>query len=289
MSLLAVINHRRAHASRTALSTFAACLIAVGWLPQQGLADTYDIGVKLFTDPNCLFGANEFLLLDGGCYANKWAPNSTKGFKMSIVFFNSPQRIDMREYTDACHTLAMPKRTLITGKDRCNPFLGSMYAQFDIRFRSNTCKGQLCSNLAIAVQTFYSASFCAGPAHSIFRYPVQGECLRGSNGTQDLRASGDDSNISLSDYSGSDDCKVRRDTRLKLYSIANKKCYPLYSTRAPRSFSWRVERNTPYTAASDASRSLPSLFTLVAFIVGIAFFPTRHGSTTERWQRATSM
>jgi len=270
--------HRSHHyGSGTALSTILSCLIGAAWL-QLSRADTYDIGVTLFTDANCLFWANNFILLDNGCYANKWAPNSTKGFKMNIVFFNAPQRIDMREYVDDCHTLAMPKRTLTTGTDRCNPFLGSMYAQFDIRFRSNTCKGQLCSNLAIAVQTFYTAAFCAGPAFSIFRYPVQNECMRAFNGTQGLYASGGDSNISLSDYSGSDDCKISKGVRLRTYSITNDFCYPLYTTTAPRSFSWRVERTKPYAAASDAYRSLPSLLVAAVFL-GLA-----EASITGRWR-----
>lgn len=246
----------RLHGSH-ALRVVAACLLFLGWLPQLSHADTYDIGVYLFTDPNCLFQANQFLLLDGGCYANKWAPNSTKGFKMNIVVFNSPEKIDMREYLDDCHTLAMPKRTVITGTERCNPFLGSMYAQFDIRFRSSTCKGPKCSKLAIAVQTFYNQASCTGPAYSIFRYPVQGECLRAFNGTQDLVASGDDRNISLTDYGGSDTCKFESGVRLRTYSITNENCYPLYTLQAPRSFSWRVERITPYAAASDAYRSPP--------------------------------
>lgn len=260
--------HRSHFGSGTALSTILSCLVGAVWL-QSCRADTYDIGVTLFTDANCLFWANNFILLDNGCYANKWAPNSTKGFRMNIVFFNSPQRIDMREYVDDCHTLAMPKRTLTTGTDRCNPFLGSMYAQFDIRFRSNTCKGQLCSNLAIAVQTFYSQASCLGPAFSMFRYPVQNECMRAFNGTQGLLASGGDSNISLSDYSGSDDCKISKGVRLRTYSITNNYCYTLYATVAPRSFSWRVERTKPYAAASDASRSLPSLF-IAALFLGLA-------------------
>lgn len=251
------------------LSTLVACLFGAGWLLRQSHADTYDIGVKLFTDPNCLFKAQDFLLLDGGCYANKWAPNATKGYRMNIVYFNSPERIDMRDFADDCHTLAMPKRTMTAGKDVCNPFLGSMYAQFDIRFRSNTCQGDMCSNLAIAVQTFYKQYGCSGPAHAIFRFPVQGECLRAMNGTQKLLASGDDSNISLVDYSGGDDCNPGRDIRVRDYSINNQYCYPLYTAEPPRSFSWRVERNTPYKAASDGCRSLPGLFTFMALVAGL--------------------
>jgi len=262
-------SHRWPHASQSALSTLTACLFSAGWLLRLSRADTYDIGITLFTDVNCLFWANEFKILDNGCYANRWAPNSTKGFKMNIVYFNSPARIDMREYADDCSTLAMPKRKLVSGTNRCTPFLGSMYAQFDIHRRSNTCMGPQCSNLAVAVQTFYTAASCTGPAHMIFRFPVQGECLRAINGTQDLMASGDDSNISLIDYGGGDDCTVTKDVRIRTYSITNQFCYPLYSQEAPRSFSWRVERNTPYTAASDAFRSLPGFFTLVTLVTSL--------------------
>jgi len=258
------LTHRSSHSMLRALIT---CLFSAGWLLQLSRADTYDIGVKLFTDANCLFYANEFLLLDGGCYANKWAPNGTKGFRMNIVYFNSPQRIDMREYGDDCHNLAMPKRTVQSGVDICNPFLGSMYAQFDIRFRSNTCKGQLCSNLAVAVQTFYTAGSCTGPAYSNFRFPVQGECLRAMNGTQHLL--GNDSYISLVDYAGGDDCTASKGVRVRTYSITNQYCYPLYTSEAPRSFSWRVERNIPYAAVSDGFRPLPGFFTLVVLFMGL--------------------
>lgn len=277
---------RRTHNGHTALGTVVACLVGAGWLPLLGRADTYDIGVNLYTDANCLFWSNEFLLLDGGCYANKWAPNSTKGFRMNIVYFNSPQRIDMREYTDDCYNLAMPKRTLITGSDRCNPFLGSMFAQFDIRFRSSTCKGAKCSSLAVAVQTFFTQAFCAGPAFSIFRYPVQGECLRAKNGTQDLSVNGDDTNISLVDYGGSDECKATPGVRQRTYEITNQYCYPLYSSAAPRSFSWRVERSIPYASASGAYRPgapcLSSLLILAAFLAG---FRDARGAAAVKWHR----
>jgi hypothetical protein len=254
-------------------------LLGVAWLPQLGQADTYDIGVNLWADPNCdLFWRDEFVVLDGGCYANKWAPNSTKGFKMNIVFFNTPARIDMREYHDDCHTQAWEKRTVTAGKDFCTPFLGSLYARFDIRFRSSTCKGQLCSNLAIAVQTFYNEAKCVGPAYAVFRYPVQGECLRAMNGTQVLQASADDGNISLIDWGGSDDCLAAEGGRMKSYSIKNNLCYPLYTTQAPMSFTWVVERTTPYAAASGASRSSPDALFMVVLLIGLR-------QAHIRWQR----
>merc|ERR1712050_27409 len=123
------------------MGAFTVCLVA-GFLSRLGVSDTYDIGVRLYTDPNCLFWANTFTLLDNGCYANTWAPNASKGFKLTIVYFNAPQRFDIREYTDDCHTLYAPKRELISGTDVCRPFVGSMYAQLEIQFRSNTCQGQ---------------------------------------------------------------------------------------------------------------------------------------------------
>jgi hypothetical protein len=245
---------------------FAACIISAAWLPQLGRADTYDIGVKLYTDINCLFWANEFALLDNGCYGNTYAPNVSKGFKVTIVDFSSPQKFDMREYTNDCHTLAKPKRTLSAGVDNCNHFLGSMYAQFDIRLRSNTCQGTLCSNLAVAMQTFYDGAGCAGVTYATFKYPLQGECMRANNGTQDLVTSGDDANITLIDYVGSDTCG-RTDTAStqKTYSILNKYCYPLYGNKAPRSFMWKVERNKPFatTSARRAASVLRSAFLVV--------------------------
>lgn len=266
---------RRAYGSHMSLSIVVACLFSAGWLPQRASADTYDIGVNLYTDANCLFWAEDFVLLDGGCYANRWAPNASKGFKMNIVYFNSPQKIDMREFEDDCHTLVPPKRTVTTGTDRCTPFLGSMYAQFDIRFRSNTCKGQMCSTMAIAIQTFFKQAGCVGMPFAIFRYPVQGECLRANNGTQDLTASADDSNLTLVDYAGSDDCKrctattENCDVRVRDYFITNQNCYPLYTTIEPRSFSWVVERPMPYAVASDGYRFLPGLLSVLFLVMGV--------------------
>lgn len=247
---------RRSDGSEMLLRLATVCFIGAAWLPSLGRADTYDIGIKVYTDPNCLFWAEDLVILDAGCYANRWAPNATKGYKMNIVDFNSPQRMDMREFTDDCHSLAMPKRTVTTGTDRCTPFLGSMYAQFDIRFRSNTCKGALCSHLGIAIQTFYNEATCNGMAFAIFRYPIQGECLRAYNGTQALSTGGGDHNLTLFDYNGGDDCTQGADVKTKTYSIISSNCYPLYTEIAPRSFSWVVERVSPTAVANHAHRHL---------------------------------
>lgn len=269
----------------TPLRATAAFIFSFGWLLRLSRADTYDIGVSLYTDANCLFWANDFLALDGGCYANKWATNSsTKGFLMKIVYFNPPQTIHLTEFSDDCHTKAMPTRRVITGKGSDTPcfrFMGSMYAQFTIRFRSNTCQGSQCSTLGIAVQTFYNGAGCAGSAYSIFRYPVQGECLRASNGTQDLTASSDESNLTLVDYSGSTNCEPAEGGRQRTYSITNKYCYPLYTTRAPRSFSWRVERHKPFSAASTAHRSMPRLPAVAATVAALLAATL---GTSARWR-----
>lgn len=241
------------------------CISFVGLLPELGLADTYDIGVTLYNDMNCLNFVEDLILLDNGCYANKWAPNGTKGYKMNIVFFNKPERIDMREYLDDCHTLAMPKRTVTTSKEPCFPFLGSMYARFDTRFRSNTCEGEMCSNLKIAVQTFFSQAECTGPAHSIFRYPVgHGDCMRAFNGTQTLIERG--GNVTLTDYSGSDECKAQTGARVRTYSIRASFCYPLYTTRSPRSFSWRVEAVQKMSTTADAYRLPPPILAILVLL-----------------------
>lgn len=239
-----------------------AFFLVLGCLPHRARADTYDIHVNLFTDINCLFPADNHLAADNTCYANKYSPNVTLAYKMRIVNFDSPARIDFREFSDDCHTLTKPKRTMIAGTSRCNLFLGSLYAQFDLRFRSNTCQGSKCSNLAITIQTFYSAASCTGPAYAVFRYPVQGECLRAKNGTQDIMTSVDDRNITLNDYIGSDDC-AEPIYRRRTYAIVNQYCYPLYVTKAPRSFIWRVERNIPYKpTASGATRASALLYPL---------------------------
>jgi len=247
-----------------------ACFLALAWLPQLGRADTFHIGVNLFTDLNCLFKADNFIATDGGCYANKYAPNMTLGFSMTIVGFNDPAKIDFYEYSDDCHTLSKPKRTLQGGVDRCNLFLGSLYAQFNLRFRSNTCQGESCSTLAITIQTFYNGAGCSGPEYAVFRYPVQGECLRATNGTQEITTSGDDSNITLNDYIGSDNCEPPW-TRNRLYSIVNQYCYPLYVNRAPRSFVWRVERSMPYKpTASLSSRPSGTILFPLALAAGLS-------------------
>lgn len=245
-------------ASRACL--YAALLAA--WLARPGQADTYDIGIKLYSDNQCMFWADDLLLLDGGCYANIYS-NNTKAFSPRIVYFNEPQRIDFREYTDDCYNLAAPKRTFVAG--RCTFFAGVYFAEMTIRNRGSTCSGPQCSPLAIVVQTFYSQAGCTGPSYALYRFPVQNECMRWANGTQTFATTAGDQNVTLVDYVN-DTCRgVNRS-----YTILNQYCYVLSPLQAPRSVMWRVQRDKPYAGfANAASRLRPasSLLALAAFLL----------------------
>jgi hypothetical protein len=110
----------------------------------------------------------------------------------------------------------------------------------------------------VAVQTFYEEKDCAGPTYAIFKYPVQEECLRASNGTQTITAPSD-SNITLTDFVGSSTCgKTDQPAQEKKYFITGGYCYPLYPTKAPKSFKWTILR-TVKTVVSSARRGTPVL------------------------------
>jgi len=245
-----------------AVSSLLYTALIAAWLARPGQADTYDVNVKLYTDPNCIYWADEPLLLDGGCYANIYS-NNTKAFTLRIVYFNEPQRIDFREYTDDCYDLAAPKRTFIAG--RCIFLAGSFWAEMSIRERGSTCSGPQCSPLAVVVQNFYSRGDCTGATYALYRYPVQSECLRWSNGTQTLTATSGDQNITLVDYYDSDNCMGGGAGSSRVYNIMNQYCYPLSAMQAPRSVMWRVQRDKPYQSAASAAYRprLPGLPTLL--------------------------
>lgn len=233
-----------------AASSFLHTALIAAWLARPGQADTYDIGIKLYTDPNCIYWADDLLLLDGGCYANIYS-NTTKAFTLRIVYFNQPQRIDFREYTDDCYELAAPKRTFIAG--RCIFLSGSFYAEMSIRERGSTCSGPQCSPLAVVVQSFFSRIDCTGATYALYRYPIQTECLRWSNGTQTLTTTAGDQNITLVDYFDTDNCQGGS---MRTYTIMNQYCYPLSALEAPRSVMWRVQRDAPYQSAANAASRL---------------------------------
>ncbi|CAE7383621.1 unnamed protein product [Symbiodinium sp. CCMP2592] len=220
--------------------------------PSSG--DTLDIDVRLFLDSNCFDPYDELLLLDDGCYANLYT-NATKAFKVRIVGFVEPFKYDIQDYTDACHTIFSPKRTLESGK--CERFIGGYWAEITNRLRSSTCVGQDCSRLAVTKQRFYSESMCVGLPYEVFTYPVQNECMRASNGTQAFRVDPTTTNVTQVDYLVNDRCGGDL-TRQYIMSVGY--CYELYPDRAPRSFRWEVERYDA-TAISDAWR--PSSLGLV--------------------------
>jgi len=182
---------------------------------------------------------------------------------MTITMFDEPQRYSLRTYSDDCHTLH-GQREVYAGTDRCNQFMGSMYATFDIQMRSATCEGSKCSTLSVAVQTFYNAASCTGSEYASFKYPVQGECMRAMNGTQTILASPDDSNITLSDYVNNDVCGRSGSVGIRrTYFIKNALCYPLYTTQAPYSFNWKIERYKAFVAFAPRSSS-SLVFSLLA-------------------------
>merc|ERR1719491_2763247 len=65
-------------------------------LVRRGLAgDTVDLNVLLYNDPNCFSRSDEMVLVDKGCYANRYA-NTTKSFELKIVVFEGDEKIALR-------------------------------------------------------------------------------------------------------------------------------------------------------------------------------------------------
>merc|ERR1719491_1674035 len=109
-------------------------------LVRRGLAgDTVDLNVLLYNDPNCFSRSDEMVLVDKGCYANRYA-NTTKSFELKIVVFEGDEKIDLREYVEDCDPVHLykPARTLEAG--RCEAFVGGFYAVFGLRLRSGACE-----------------------------------------------------------------------------------------------------------------------------------------------------
>jgi len=238
-----------------------SCWVAA-WLARTGRADTLDISVRLYRDANCFERAEELLLMDNACYANLYS-NATRAFSMKLVGFNTPPLIDLLEYTDDCNT-ALPKRTITGG--RCERLMGGFYGIFEHRFRSSTCTGDRCSTLNVVVQRFYSQVGCRGLAYKTFKYPIQSECMRWSNGTQTFKADSTFTNITQVDYLTNDVCQG---SLRSTYSMTANRCYPLYANKIPRSFDWRVELKDGSTA--DAWRpGLTSVSRAAAVAVPIA-------------------
>jgi len=232
-----------------------ACALALQLESPPVNADTMDINAVLYKDANCFERADEMVLLDQGCYANRYA-NLTKAFQLKIVVFETGiQKIDLREYLNDCYPayLFRPARTIHCG--RCESFVGGFFVQTSLRLRSSTCEGYSCSPLNTAVQSFYSMENCEGLVMENYYYPLQGECMRYNNGSQafSLPPGYSGKNISQVDFPGNDGCNG---VSQRKYSMVDGQCYSLYSEVAPLSFVWQVEKARPL-AVSPATRSAP--------------------------------
>merc|ERR1711959_833277 len=93
----------------------------------------------------------------------------------------------------------------------------------------------------MGVQQFYQTIDCRDSAYQIYKYPIQKECLRWSNGTQTFEVDSAGVNITQTDYSGDDQCgkNAAKDAPVigKKYIMQNMRCYELYGNRA---FSWTI-------------------------------------------------
>lgn len=234
---------------RRARALALCAAVSVFLAPRPGLADTYDIFAQLYQDSSCFERADQILLVDEGCYANLYS-NVSKAFSVKIIDFDPPQRFDIRQYSDDCRTMVDIKRTVTAGM--CQDFAGPFYAQFELRFRAATCTGPDCSPLQVAIQTFYPMSECMGVPMLIYKYPVTNECMRYNNGTQRFQVDQWGINITQVDYLGNDDCTAGGATRE--YVITSFMCFPLYSDREPRSFSWVLESGSTIGQTSQAWR-----------------------------------
>eukprot|EP00416_Gambierdiscus_australes_P001952 CAMPEP_0171132624 /NCGR_PEP_ID=MMETSP0766_2-20121228/124884_1 /TAXON_ID=439317 /ORGANISM="Gambierdiscus australes, Strain CAWD 149" /LENGTH=265 /DNA_ID=CAMNT_0011595973 /DNA_START=8 /DNA_END=801 /DNA_ORIENTATION=+ len=215
-------------------------LFVLARLVPQGSGDSLDIEAQLYRDSNCFERVQDLTLLDGGCYANVYS-NLTRAFLVKIVGFGTQERFDIYDYIGTCHReyqyTAIP-RSVEGGL--CRRFVGPYYANLRSSYRSSTCVGNDCSKLNVVTQSFFTEAGCVGLAYQTFRYPMQGACLRWSNGTQTFNVDATYSNISQVDYVMNDDCTGGF---TRTYAITNGRCYSLYPTKAPRSFSWNVEGN----------------------------------------------
>jgi len=228
-----------------------------------------DLNVQLYSDPNCFQPADEMVLVDKGCYANRYA-NITKSFSLKIVVFDGDKKIDLREYVEDCNAahLYRPARTIEAG--RCEAFVGGFYAIFGLRLRSDACEGVTCSPISVARQSWYLQSGCQGVASKVLDFPIQGECLRWWNGTRTYRMDEYGMNITQTDYPGNDGCNSRYQEH---YNIESGTCFPLFDSEGPKSFLWRIEagKNVLTAGARESHSLLNSMLlwiTVVLFSMG---------------------
>jgi hypothetical protein len=233
-----------------------AFVLTLARLPRQAeAADGLDLQVQLYQDQNCFVWAEDLTLLDNECYANVYS-NLSKAFTLKIVGFGMSGSADLSEYLDECHTSASIKRNFMFGN--CKRFVGPYWAVISGRYRSNTCLGESCSRLSIAYQTFYRTSICQDLMYA-FRYPLQNECLRWSNGTQKFAVDPTYVNITQVDYLGMETCADEGGFLTRTYTITNGECLQLFGSQAEQSFKWTVDYYQPFTVSKAMSWSQMAL------------------------------
>jgi hypothetical protein len=211
-------------------------------------ADSWDVFVELFSDSGCLYDKyGEVTLVDSQCYANTYSTLS-KAFTVKMVAFGALPEFDIAEYTDDCQELYTAKRTAPAGA--CGRWFGPLRAKLSVRPRSTTCT-EGCSELSMAVQTFYENSACTGREAFANAFPVQNECLRFFNGTQQFTA--DSSNVYQKDYPANDDCTG---DEVDSYAMAVGQCMPMFTKKSPRSVMWHIQ-NFPMLTTGTTSGSPP--------------------------------
>lgn len=242
-------------ASRVTCIALAFILTLARFPLQVEAADGLDLQVSLYQDQNCFVWAEDLLLLDNECYANIYS-NLSKAFTLKLVGFGSVGSADLTEHLDECHTAASIKRNFAFGA--CKRFVGPYWAVVSGRYRSNTCVGDSCSRLSIAYQTFYAKPKCEDMMYA-FRYPLQNECLRWSNGTQQLKVDAEYTNITQVDYLGMDTCADEGGFLTRTYQITNNECMELFGSQTEQSFKWTVDYYQPYSVSKALSWSQVAL------------------------------
>lgn len=247
--------------------------------PPPRRADALDIYVELYTDSACLLPKqSELLLVSDQCYAGTFT-EATKAYTVKTVGFGADSSFDLTQYTDDCGTAYSPTGDINDATSKiqagvCSSWFGSAFmAKASVRLRSEVCTED-CSTLSLAIQTFYRGDGCTGLELYAYSWPVQSECLRYWNGTQQFVANAGATTITQMDYPGDDFCSGSAETYQMTADCTEDDvgdcCMSLTTDvglddDAPRSFSWRIQTVSMYTA-SLAGRRTPgrSLITAVS-------------------------
>lgn len=242
--------------------SWPACAGAILYLaavvPQRCSAEGWDVAVALYQDQFCMESLDDMLLVDGACYSTgKWT-NSSIAFKVTIVGFGNRGAewvADYQEFSDDCFTPVSLATSLPMGS--CTTFFGRYRAELRAKLRSTNCAGDACSQLAVAEQNYFTEKDCRGTPLVSYRkvVPLQGECMLMRNGssqtfmlTSDLKSN----KIVRVDHPGSTRCQAEQMIEYNLEGG----CYELLDEiDGPKSFSWKVQRQTD-AVSSNAAGSL---------------------------------